>query len=409
MNRDMKVEWLKRRQRGVGSSDSPVLALGKVFRSTPTTLYTSKIETITDNKVLGEEDNPHLRRGNLYEPLAIAMFEEQTGIKVYSPDGDEERYNDFQVFLPGSPLYADFDGLCEDGWVLEAKAPLQRVCDSFRSNGVRDYYYVQCHHLAIVANEAQSLPGLGGEWRGKIKGTRLVVYEPENAQVQIVEFPIDQQWGELIRHNADHFWQAVEAREPPRPDEYQQPPKTKKKAKYTAVDGEAWRQAVERYRLAKERQKQAEAAMEAAKKLLKGVMAEAELDAVQIGPDKFSYREQAGARRFNTDLLKADFPDLDLEKYKVRGEPFRAFRHYGPKDRAETGDETLDKQVLTIQRELEEFAGRELSLSEAMEEFDDLRGRADLYASVLEAELEDITDAVEAAAKAATKQLGGEA
>lgn len=410
MDNERKLKWLQGRQSGVGSSDSPVLALGEVFGKTAVDLYISKKETITIERLEAEGDNPNFRRGNTYEPLAIAMFEQQTGIKVYSPMTDDERFETYQVSDPDSPLFADFDGFCEDGWVMEVKSPLQRVCDSFKSQGIREYYMVQSAHLAHCANVCR-LPFLPDpeEWLGKIKGTRLVVYEPENVQLQIVELPFDPDLNRVIVSNSKRFWREnVEPGVPPAPESYEQPVvKRGGKSKYTQVEGEAWQKAVDVYKLAKERELVAKVKMDAAKKAIAEVMKTAGEEAVQIGPHKFLFREVAGRKSFDKKALQADFPDLDLEKYQKQGRPFEQFNYYGPKERMQTGDETVDSQVVTVQVELEEFAGRDdMDLEDGIEAFDELRGRADLYAAMLEMELGAIRAGIEKAAEAVTKKLG---
>lgn len=407
-----KLNWLRARQAGVGSSDSPVLALGEVFKHTPVDLYISKKKTITAEEVEAEGDNPNFRRGHTYEPLAAAMFEMETGIKVYSPQNDEERYHTYKVKDPGSPLFADFDGFCDDGWVLEIKSPMQRIADSFRTSGIRDYYMIQAQHLAHCANVC-SLPFLGSDsekWFGKVKGTRVVIYEVENVALQIIELPIDHDMIGIIRGNAIRFWnENVLPGVPPKAQAYDQPVIKKGKAKYEQLpESPAWKSAVATYKLAKERELAAARAMDAAKKMIQEVMDESNLDAVQVGFHKFAWRPMAGRKTFSKTLLQADYPDMDLSKYEVQGESYKQFNYYGPKDRVPTGDDQVDGEssLMTIQVELREFAKGEFTLEQGMEAFDELRSRADLYAAVLEMELGEIQDAITQAADAVTKKLG---
>lgn len=405
-----RLEWLKGRQRGVGSSDSPVLALGEVFRKTPVDVYISKKRDITEADD-DHGDNPHLRRGHVYEGLAAAMFEAQTGIKVYAPETDEERFGTYQVWDPDSPLFADFDGFCEDGWVMEIKSPMQRVADSFKASGIRDYYMIQSQHLAHVADKC-ALPFLGRDaekWIGKVKGTRVVIYECENVALQIVELPIDRDMIGVILRNANRFWtENVQTSTPPAPVHYEQPApsKEKTKSKYTQMQGEAWQRAVDAYKLAKERQAGAATAMASAKRMIVGVMGEAKLEAIQIGVHKFLNRPVAGRKGFSKKLLQADFPNLDLTKYEVQGEAHVQFNYYGPKDRMGGGDDSEEGTIVTVQSELEEFAGKEWTIEEGVETFDELRSRADLYAAMLEMELGEVRTAIEKAADAVTKKLG---
>jgi len=412
MDKQQHLEWLRGRQNGVGSSDSPVLALPpeKVFKKTPVDLYISKKHTITMEDIEAEGDNPNFRRGHTYEPLAAAMYEAQTGIKVYAPETDYERFKGFQVSDPDSPLFADFDGFCEDGWVLEIKSPLQRVCDSFKSQGIKEYYMVQCMHLVHCANVCE-LPFLGADskkWLGKIKGARLVVYEPENVQLQIVELPIDPDMIKAIVQNAKRFWKDHVLPGVPPADKVYDQPVTKKatKGKYKEMTGKAWQEAVDVFKLAKERELVAKMKLAAAKEHISQVMKTSGDEAVNVGPHKFLYREVAGRKTFDKKALQADFPDLDLSKYTKQGKPHDQFNYYGPKERPQSGDETVDNEVMTIQVELDEFAGKKMDMEEGMEEFDELRARADLYAAMLEMELGAIRLGIEKAAEAVTKKLG---
>ena len=403
-----KLEWLRGRQKGVGSSDSPILALGEVFKKTPVDLYIDKKKTIELEDVEQDADSPHLRRGHTYEPLAVAMFEAQTGIKVYAPETDQERFHAFQVWAPDSPMFADFDGFCDDGWVLEVKSPMQRVADSFRASGIREYYMVQSMHLAHCANVC-SLPFLPDpdHWKGKIKGTRVVIYECENVALQVIELPFDADMVKVIRSNAIRFWEDnVLPGVPPAAQRYEQPPARDKKSKYAQMAGDAWKNAVDTFKLAKERELAAERAVAAAKRMISDVMTEAKLDAVQVGPHKFLYRAVAGRTSFSKSLLQADFPDLDLSKYEVQGEPHVQFNYYGPKDKPKSDEDEKESQIVTVQLELEEFAKSEFDIEAGMEAFDEIRARADLYAAMLEMELGEIRAAIGKAAEAVTKKLG---
>lgn len=410
-NKEQLLKWLQGRQEGVGSSDSPVLALPteKVFGKTATDLYISKVRPITMDDIEDEEDNPNFRRGHVYEPLAVAMFEAQTGIKVYAPVTDEERFSGFQVKDPNSPMFCDFDGFCEDGWVYEGKAPIQRVCDSFRTQGIREYYMVQGQHLAHLAHVCE-LPFLPDprKWLGKIKGTRLVVYEPEKVQLQIVEIPIDHEMIDAIVRNANVFYHDhVEKRIPPKAVIYEQPV-TKKATKgdYKEMTSEDWQRAVDVFLLAKEQSVMAEQRVSVAKAGLEQKLKDAGEESVNVGPHKFKYRQMAGQKRFDQQALQAAFPTLNLDDYMKQGAPFEQFNYYGPKVQDNGGDVDLDKQIMTIHTELENFAAQKMDSEAAMELFEDLRSRADMYAAVLEMDLGMIRRGIDKAVESIVKGFG---
>ena len=406
-DRNLEMEWLKRRQHGIGSSNSPVLVLGEVYGKTPLDVYLAKK---TDPEII--TGNPDLRRGHTYEPLAAAMFEQQSGIRVFTPQTDDERYGLYQVWDPERDwLYADFDGFCEDGWALEVKSPRQRRCDRFRTEGATDYYQVQCHHLAHIANVAD-LPFLPdpSRWRGKVKGTRILIYEPENVDLIVIEIPYDQEVVDSIIAICGAFWtDHVLTDTPPFTPA---PPKVAKKkvpkgkgGKYTPVDGGTWDDAGGAFFLAKQLENTAKRRRELAQNTLKEAMDESGLTHVITGSGlKFQYTEQDGRRTLDVKALKAANPHLDLEQYMKQGNTIKVFRAYGSIEQGEA--DSLGEGIIGIQEQLEAFAGRDLDTEAALEIFDQLRNEAELYDRLLEMEREGIRAALDAATVACAKKTG---
>lgn len=395
-------EWLESRQRGVGSSDSPVLALGQVFETTKLDTYIAK-----KSKPEPQPDNVNFRRGHMYEPLAIALAEQKLGMKIHAPETDEERWNDFQVVDPDRPwLYADFDGLREDGWVVEVKSPMQRIADRIRAEGLKDYYQVQGQHLVHVASVGD-LPYLGKLPDG-CPGVCFVIYEPEKCDVQIYEVPRNDEMIGAILANAEHFWKNhVETDEPPIDSTPTHPVNVpKSKSEYEHVEGEAWDEAVKQYTLADEAAMAAKLRLDAAKAQIKAALEAAGLDKViTANGHKFSNAEQAGRKSFDKKMLKAEHPEIDLDRYEKQGSPFKSFRHYGPKDEARFGDDTLDGQLLTLKDELSLFVSRRIGDEDAVDIFDELRDRAELYLRMLNLEQEGIATGIDKAHKALVASL----
>jgi len=399
-------QWLEFRKRGIGSSDSPVLWLGEVFGKTPVDLYIEKRTPVP--LVIEQSDNPNFRRGHTYEPLAARLWAERSGIAVHIPADDAERYGPlYCVPVPGRPIYADFDGFCADGWVLEVKSPLQRVADRMRTEGVRDYYLVQSAHLGWVANQMGTLCSAPGA----CPGVRLLVYEPENIDVQCVEIPYDAEFSDRVIAEDERFWaeHVLTGQPPARALPRQVPKRAKGESTYTAVDGEAWRDVAARFRLAKDAAAASEARLAAAKATIAEAMVAAGLDKV-LTPDgqKWSYAEQAGRKNIDTKLLRHEHPEIDWARYEKQGEPFRAFLSYGAKD-AGGGDEALDRQIVGLGGELGAFAetvgGDDTEI--AIPLWDDLRARTELYVRMLRAESEDLEQRLATAAAQLTKRLTG--
>lgn len=399
-----RLEWLRARLSGIGSSDAPVLVLGKLFGRTPVHVYIDKTRTpdqVIDND--GEHDD-NLRRGNTYEPIAIEKFRALHGAQVWAPTTDAERYNDYRRTLPYLPaMYADFDGATTDEWVVECKAPLQFVCDKIRENGLKDYYQIQAQQLAHVAF-AVGTPAFGP---GLCKGTIVVVYEPERACVQIVRVPRDPEMGANLERLIGRFWQEHVIRRVP-PLEWGKnltlptPAPKGVKDKYTPVIGAAWDEAVHDLLLAKDLAQSAERREAAAKAVIQSAMALAELDRVAVGGVNLSFAVQQGRKAVNLALLAAEHPEIDLTKYEERGDSFRSFRVYPPKRRATVDDAAgMDEALTTLSGELEQFARADLDAEAATVLFDDLRARADVYAAMLRSELSAIEIGMERAAAAA--------
>jgi hypothetical protein len=222
-----------------------------------------------------------------------------------------------------------------------------------------------------------------------------------------VELPIDGPMIGAILENARTFWaNHVIPSIPPVDKSPAQPVIAKQSGgKYDQIEGDAWRKAVDQLLLAKEQEIMAKIRIASAKETITTAMAELGKTAVQMGQHKFLYREVPGRKTFDKKALQADFPDLDLTKYERQGSPFHLFNHYGPKDSMK-GDVAGDgSSIMSIHMELEEIANKKLDSDAAMMLFDDVRSRAELYASILEMDLAAIRSGINQAADVVTKKL----
>ena len=208
----LELDWLRRRQEGIGSSDSAVVYLGEVFKRDRVALYLDKVRALGPSDVLEGLANPAFVRGHRYEPEALALLATALGAPVHAPATAAERYGAYMLRDPGRPwLFADLDGLCADGWIAEAKAPTQRNADAYRRDGVPDHNLIQGQHLIhvvqAVADAGLPLPGLGvmpAGWR--CPGVRFAVYEPDNVAVQVYEVPPDEQVIAALVERDRAFW-----------------------------------------------------------------------------------------------------------------------------------------------------------------------------------------------------------
>lgn len=385
-----ETEWLEARQSGVGSSDSPVLALPpeEVFKKTALDVYISKKAPQKP-----EPDNVNFRRGHAYEPLAIVLAEQKLGMKIYAPKNEDERWNAFRVQDPDHEwIYADFDGLREDGWVIEVKSPMQRIADKIRTEGLKNYYMVQGQHLVHIASVGE-LPHLGKLPKG-CPGVCFVIYEPETVSVQIYEIPRNDLMIEAILTNAENFWvNHIDKDEPPINPLRASMTFVTQKSEYQKVDGPAWDEVTKQYSLAKEQEASAKLKVEIAKNRVKEGLVAAGLVKVITGKGhKFSFAEQKGRTSLDKKALLAAHPNIDLSQFEKEGKPSKTFRHYGPKEAAKWGDETLDGQLLTLRDELNILGNRakSMDMEVIVEIFDELRDRSEMYTRMLSLEMEGI-------------------
>jgi len=325
---DMELSWLKSRQSGIGSSDAPILILGEVFKKTSLDVYLDKVKNIDR---VPADDNPNFRRGHTYEPLAAEIYRQQAGVEVFTPRTDGDRFGGFQRRIPGRPLFADFDGICEDGWVFEAKCPTQGRFDQIVSEGVDEYYQVQAHHLAGVAHYAHDLPWIDKKKSFKILGTKLVFYAPEEIRLHVVEIPFEIEVVDNILNHCEQWWNKhiVGAQPPIAPFVQKVKMEEKKKAGlYTLVDG-PWEEAVDELLRLKRLSEEAQARETDQVTLLKATMEEAKLERISVPAEhKVVYALQDGKETLDIKALQATHPALDLKPFYKTGNPFRSFRVY---------------------------------------------------------------------------------
>ena len=156
-----RAAWLAARNTGIGSSDAPVLILGKHFGRTPLMLWQEKIGMVESN------DDPDLRFGEEMEPYILQKFTAATGRVVEAGCGLHRSTMwpfmlctpDFifnEAGSPAVPMPGDGYGECKtvgsfDGW----------------PDGVPEPYWIQMQHgMAVTGLRRASIPVLGGTYGG---------------------------------------------------------------------------------------------------------------------------------------------------------------------------------------------------------------------------------------------------
>jgi len=393
--------WHEWRAKGIGASEAPVIYLGKVFSSTKMKLYIKKVSP--GLTVLNTDDNPDFRRGHTYEPLAAKRFDEKTGITTYYPEDDTERYGPRYCLtdIDHPHRRVSLDAICADGWILEIKSPRQISCDKIKAEGLKDYYQIQTAYQAAVAQKMGTFAWGAGE----CKGVRLCIWEPESADIIVIELPFDEELSRLVCDTVDDFWiNNVQKGVPPIETLPPQPVK-RKGGKYKQVDSDAWTEASRQYAVAKDAVDAANARMEIAKDVIIEAMDDSKLERIQLPSGiKFLRGEQSGRKSMDMDLLKHEHPEIDFTRYDTQGKSFKTFRSYGVrKIEREEGEQELNGLAV----ELAHFVTDKLDPDLMYEAFDDLRSRTEMYTRSLKNEADTLEEQLKQAAASCTNKIFG--
>jgi hypothetical protein len=335
----LRMAWLRARQGGVGSSDTPVLRLGTVYERTLLSLYYEKIMPPLDEGA----DNPDFRRGRTYEPLALALYAQQhPEVTIRRPGSAAERYADFMIPGPSQDLYADLDGLLlprdptQPAWVLEVKCPRQWTIDAIRDTGLKPVHVEQSQHLALVARAAAARPeGLLG-WHGAVAGTRVLVYDSESVELLTFDVPHDDAVQADIQARATAFMAVVRDRATDRLAQLQPPvevPVLPSSKCYVPVTGPAWDSLARDFLAARSAADAAKAEADRLKAIVETTLISARLEKVLLpGGAKVSYTESAGKTSLDKRALQLAHPNIRLADFETRGAPSRSLRVYPAKE-----------------------------------------------------------------------------
>jgi predicted phage-related endonuclease len=315
MDDAMQKRWLAERQGGVGASELGIIMGAQAYGRNPLTLYLDKVGKPEPT----EDDIDDFRRGHVYEPLALSLAAEATGVAIDRPQNHADLLERFCFDAPnGEHVRCTLDGICEDNWNAEAKAPRPHKFREYRDEGIADLYDWQVQAQLACRPEAP--------------GCRFILYDIVGVKVHVLEIERDEEMIRRLLADAERWWQdQVEARMPPQAIGGTETKRLKLPAEYTLVEGDTWTTAVNEYAAAKATAKVADGLLREKKAMIQAAMKAAELPKVTCNGHRFIYTQQDGRRTFNKDLLAAELPELDLSKYETQGKPFPSFRHYPPK------------------------------------------------------------------------------
>jgi putative phage-type endonuclease len=155
--------WTAERRKGIGGSDlAPLMGISP-YR-TAYSLWLEKTGRVTPPDISGL---PHVQRGITNEPIARALFEQQTG-KNFKPKS---------WVVPNSPWRCNDDGYNHDfEAIFECKVQSRAKHEATQRGEVPDHYRLQCEYNLAVS---------------KAKLCYFASFWPETEELAVVEIRVD--------------------------------------------------------------------------------------------------------------------------------------------------------------------------------------------------------------------------
>jgi len=127
--------WLAERRKGIGGSDVAVV-LGLTPWKTPAQLWDEKKGYAVD-----EEENFHMRRGRVLEPIAADLYAEETGRKIRKVPMRRDKTHPHRSANIDRQILAG--GEIKSTGALEIKVPGHFAFEKLKAEGVRDEHMLQ--------------------------------------------------------------------------------------------------------------------------------------------------------------------------------------------------------------------------------------------------------------------------
>jgi len=298
------IEWLKERQKGIGSSDvAAILGLIPQWK-TPLDVYIEK----TSPEPIQSLENRKMTVGKKIESFIAKLFCDETGYKVM-------KRNDIVWHKEIPYLFASLDRVIQKppdkntSGVLEIKNTTSQTADKWE-DGISDYYMVQIQHQLDVT---------GYEW-----GYFAVLVDGWDLR-NIPVYP-DKELIEIKNERLAKFWKDhVEKRIPPEPitekDIKTLYPKTNPNEVIEITD-ENYNKLIE-LKLIKEKIKELEQKQEDLELQIKLLLQDKEILTYK-GNIVLTWKQYDPVERFDSKSFKEKYPDLYKEFIKI-GEPQRKF------------------------------------------------------------------------------------
>lgn len=319
-----RIAWLEKRRDGIGASDAVILLAGPQYGKTAADVLASKLGPVV------EMESDDIRRGHLYEDLAIEAWIDQH--PHYSlRDGQCSQLLRFWSY---GRAHASLDALVHGVvggiqrlGVLEVKSPRSQGARDTEADGPRPQWIMQCQYqMAVVSHIMRQ--NTGGPFWSQLQFGQIVVWHPEEARIHTHEVP----WGDeeqaqsrqWVEYCQDWYQRHVIAGEP-LPET---PPPVPLPQHELDVDltNTTEGQAVEWYCAAKERLKAAEQEVEIASAALSEVAAAHQARRLISGDTRITRIVNAGRRTTDIKNAMAANPQIDWAKYERIGSEYVVWR-----------------------------------------------------------------------------------
>ena len=292
-----REEWLKVRKLGLGGSDMAAVLGLSPWRS-PIDVWLDK----TSDTVEEKESEP-MYWGNVLEEVVAQEFAKRSGYKV--------RNNNFTLQSEEYPyLLANIDreivGL-DAG--LECKTANAFKANEWDGDNVPDAYYIQCQHYMAVT-------GKSSWWIAALIGGNTFVYKEIKRNEEVIKAIID---------TGAAFWELVESKTMPAPDDTKQCENALKKL-YQKSNGQSvelpanYGNMIIDYLEIKNQLSELETKKRGIENVMKDFLKDNEK--ATYGEHFVSWKSTKPRETFDAKAFKDDYPELHKKYIKV-GEPSR--------------------------------------------------------------------------------------
>jgi predicted phage-related endonuclease len=297
-------EWLTEYNRTIGGS-SAAAVVGKSRFMTPAKLY----DRMTSDCHEDLSDNPDIRRGCMFESLALELLAEDIQQKIIPHDQNKFERNPEFWFAHVLP-----DGRADDGTYVEAKVPRPAGVSNAILNGIPDEWHIQCQHgMAITDTEKYWICLL------------------DVVEVRVARFLVtrdDEMIKRLMEAEAEFMSMVTRGERPEESTEaIADVGEIESSGELVVIDDAETRKLAQHYFRMRDLCSEAEAVRDAAKVRL--IESSKDAHAFQVpGVGKFYHRPSKPRRSFDKERALRDFPQLKDRKYTKTGAPSRPFKAY---------------------------------------------------------------------------------